>query len=153
MIGCRLSKYRRSAVLHSLDDPSFIQLSVVCQRADPNESHAYAMFIHSTRRLVELVSRSAAICRPARLFSCLRSLVARPMDRHSASLCCIELPPTRRSNPRDRMLDGRRVMENLLGSEDRVIPNPKYIEMVQQSRMTEGMRRQVVEWMLEVSVC
>ncbi|XP_062511598.1 G1/S-specific cyclin-D2-like [Corticium candelabrum] len=72
------------------------------------------------------------------------------MDRHSASLCCIELPPTRRSNPRDRMLDGRRVMENLLGSEDRVIPNPKYIEMVQQSRMTEGMRRQVVEWMLEV---
>ena len=117
------------------------------------DGHAPTMFIHSARapRVVHLPLVCEQLTRTRAELPLQLQYTA--MDRHSATLCCAELPTTtqqRRPHP-DRALDRRRVMENLLNSEDRVLANPRYLEVVQCSQMTESMRRQLVEWMLEVS--
>ncbi|XP_065837547.1 G1/S-specific cyclin-D3-like isoform X2 [Oscarella lobularis] len=69
----------------------------------------------------------------------------------AALLCCAEGTAQRRRTRPDRAFaSDPRVLENLLRSEENVLPNPNYLEIVQRGEMNEDTRRLLVDWMMQI---
>lgn len=68
------------------------------------------------------------------------------------ALLCLESGRECRAAVDPVLLEDDRVLQNLLGMEDRYLVNSKLFDCVQGNDITPEMRRTVAEWMLEVSL-
>lgn len=67
------------------------------------------------------------------------------------ALLCLESGRETRAAIDPNLLDDDRVLQNLLGMEERYQVNSKLFDCVQGRDITPDMRRTVAEWMLDVS--